>query len=157
MQNYLQNAELLVETIGKFPTFHDAEVLEISLKRSAAEKLSPPRLETTIRIIEIEAQTSEEKSVYIYHQFDVQLSFTNIFGVKIENFNHQNVIDDVVVKEVESEDFRRFEGDDRLLGVVSDEEINRLKLSVKFEYCFGVEAKFLCDSIIVESVVAVAK
>lgn len=149
MENLIQNAQILAAAIGRFPTFHDAEVIELTLIRKSAEN-NFPSLETVVRVVDV--KTIGEKSELVYSKFDVKLKFVGIFGLKIENFNHQNVISDLIIKKVTDENFQPLKTDVRLLGVVGKSEIEKIKLSVKFEYCFGVEAEFLCDSAHVNSV-----
>src|SRR5687768_8660126 len=141
MKEKIQNSELLIETFGKFPTFYDAEVVQILLKRKNNGKYGPT-LEASICIINY---NSGEK-------FLVKLSFMNIFGLNLENFNYQNVLGDLYVSDFSEEFFENIKHDKRLLGVVSKTEVEGLNYYVKFEYCFGIEAKFLCSGIVIDSV-----
>lgn len=141
MQEKIQNAELLIDIFGKFPTFHDAEVAEIILKR----KDKVERCSTFEALIIISNYRTGDR-------FLVNLIFKNIFGLKLENFNHQNVLGGLYITEFSEEFFENTKHDKRLLGVVSEAEIEKLKCYVKFEYCFGIEAEFLCNEIIVDSV-----
>ncbi len=72
--------------------------------------------------------------------------------MKLENFNHQNVINGLEISNFSDNYFEKIKNDVRLLGVVSETEIERLNFYVKFEYCFGVEAEFLCQSVVIDSV-----
>src|SRR5215203_3260126 len=140
MKAKIQNAELLINAFGQFPTFHDAEVVQILLKRKNNREYCPT-LEALIRI-------SNYKTG---NKFLVNLLFKYIFGLKLENFNHQNVLGDLYITEFSEEFFEKSKHDKRLLGVVSKAEIERLNYYVKFEYCFGIEAEFLCGEIIIDS------
>jgi hypothetical protein len=89
-----------------------------------------------------------------YHNID--LTFTAIFGLKLENFNHQNVLGSLVISEFSGKLPDNLCQDVRLLGVVSRAEIDNLKFYIKFDYCFGIEADFFCKSVIVNSVTRVS-
>jgi Immunity protein 50 len=141
MQKYIKNAELLIQKFGYFPIFHDAEVIEISLKRRFEGKLCPT-LSTLIQITNYKTKES----------FLVELLFKSIFGLRLENFNHQNVLNDLLISEFSQEFFDKIKTDERLMGVVGKRELENLNYYVKFEYDFGIEAEFLCGEIILESV-----
>ncbi|MDQ6788168.1 MAG: immunity 50 family protein [Acidobacteriota bacterium] len=141
MEGKIQNIELLTNIFGKFPSFHDAEVVQIILKRKENNKFCPI-LEVLINI----------KQYHLGNSFLVNLKFTNIFGLKLENFNHQNVLGNLDIEEFSDQYWETIKNDSRLLGVVSQNEIERLNFYIKFHYCFGVEAELLCDEVIVDSV-----
>ena len=141
MENKIKNIELLTNIFEKFPSFHDAEVLQITLKRKEDGKFCPI-LETLIDI----------KHYGLDNSFLVNLKFKGIFGLKLENFNHQNVLGNLSIQNFSEEYWESIKRDSRLLGVVSQKEIDRLNFYVKFHYCFGMEAEFLCNEVIVDSV-----
>lgn len=141
MKEKIQNVELLINAFGKFPTFHDAEVVQILLKRKNDGKYCP----TLEALILISNYNAGEK-------FLINLIFKYIFGLKLENFNHQNVLSDLYITDFSENFYEDTKHDKRLLGVVSQEEISRLNYYVKFEYCFGIESEFLCNEVIVGSV-----
>lgn len=135
----IQNAELLTKLFERFPSFHDSEVVQVILDRKVEGKVCPT-LTAKIRVFDAKINCL------------ATLKFFYIFGLKLENFNHQNVLGDLEIKAVEREDFESFENDKRLLGIVSKDEVGRQNFKVKFYFCFGVEADFLCSTILVEDV-----
>lgn len=141
MKDFIQNADLLIDAFGKFPTFHDAEVIEMNLKRRTKDELFP----ILSSLIYIKNYKTGEK-------FVINLVFKSIFGLKLENFGHQNVLGNLFISEFSDEFFNETKKDKRILGVVGKAEIERLNYYVKFEYCFGVEAEFLCGEIVMDSV-----
>ncbi len=141
MESKIKNIELLTDIFEKFPSFHDAEVLQITLKRKDDGKFCPI-METLIDI----------EHYGLGNSFLVNLKFKGIFGLKLENFNHQNVLGNLSIEKFSDEYLESIKRDSRLLGVVSQKEIDRLNFHVKFHYCFGVEAEFLCNEVIVDSV-----
>ena len=155
MENFIQNSNLLIDAVGKFPTFHDAEVLEITLKRKDGAK-SSPTLQTIIRIVRLIEQIKDEKVSLLHLKYDVDLTFTDICGLKLENFNHQNVLSDLYVSDFSDEYWNSIKDDPGMRDVVSQSESDRLNYYVKFEYCYGIEAEFLCGSITANSVTQIA-
>ena len=146
METFIKDSDLLIQAFGKFPTFHDAEVVEISLKRHFGEELCP----TLFAFIRIKNYQTNEI-------FLVNLIFKSIFGLRLENFNHQNVLGDLLISDFSEELFEKIKNDERLLGVVGERKLENLNYYVKFEYCFGVEAEFLCGEIILKSVRKIEK
>jgi hypothetical protein len=151
MKYDIQNVELLTNVFGKFPSFHDAEVIQIILKSKKNDKLCPT-LEALIRSYEMSSKQDEQGKNLYKHHYLVNLKFKYIFGLKLENFNHQNVLGSLIISEFSNEYWESIKQDSRLLGVVGKQEIERLNFHVKFEYCFGIEAEFLCSEVVVESV-----
>jgi hypothetical protein len=145
MKGDIQNSELLIDVFGKLPSFHDAEVVQIMLKRNENNKRCPT-LEGLINV----------KQYNLGRSFLINLKFTNIFGLKLENFNHQNVLGDLEIEDFSNEYWETIKNDSRLLGLVSQNEIERLNFHIKFHYCFGIEAEFLCEEVIVDSVAQIA-
>lgn len=141
MENKILNSEVLVDIFGKFPSFHDSEVVQIIIKRKESGKFCP----TPEALISI-------KHYGLDNSFLVKLSFKYIFGLKLENFNHQNVLASLSIESFSEEHLESIKQNSRLLGVVNQEEIERLNFHVKFHYCFGVEAEFLCNDVIIDSV-----
>jgi len=146
MEKNIQNTELLIDIFGKFPSFHDAEVVQITIKRKNEGEYCP----TLNALISIKNYNSSDN-------FLVDLKFKGIFGLKLENFNHQNVLGHLEIEEFSDEYFEKLKDDDRLLGVVNNQEVERLNLYIKFYYCFGIEAEFLCQSVSIESVKVLSK
>ncbi len=146
MEKNIQNTEILIDIFGKFPSFHDAEVVQVAIKRKDSGEYCP----TFNALIKINNHNSGD-------DFLVDLKFKSIFGLKLENFNHQNILGDLEIREFSDKYFEELKSDDRLLGVVGNQEIERLNLYVKFYYCFGIEAEFLCQSVSIESVKVLSK
>ncbi|UWQ81548.1 immunity 50 family protein (plasmid) [Leisingera sp. S132] len=84
----------LIKWFGRVPGFHDAEVLDLHLKRSGKSKLS----------IHTRNMTSEIENGYYRLEKHAVVTFTmdRIFELEIEGFNHQNVIGGLSLKRVRS-------------------------------------------------------
>jgi hypothetical protein len=147
----IQNVELVINAFGKFPSFHDAEVIRITLEREY-DGAKCPALHALIRGFAYTPIENDPDKKFLRTNYDVNLIFTDLFGLKLENFNHQNVLGELTISDFSRDHLDRLRGDDRLLGLVSKQQIDDLRFYVKFEYCFGIEAEFLCESVIVGSV-----
>lgn len=147
----IQNVELLIETFGKFPSFHDAEVVRVILERKY-DGANSPTMNALIRGFAYTPIEDDPDKKFLRTDYDVNLTFSGIFGLKLENFNHQNVLGHLYITDFSVDHLDRLRGDYRLLGLVKQEQINDLQFYIKFEYCFGIDAEFLCESVIVDSV-----
>lgn len=147
----VQNVELLINAFGKFPGFHDAEVVRVTLEREY-NGVKCPTIHALIRGFAYTPIENNPDKKFLRTDYDVNLIFRGILGLKLENFNHQNVLNELIISDFSRDGLERLRGDDRLLGLVSKQQIDDLRFHVKFEYCFGIDAEFLCESIIVDSV-----
>src|SRR4051812_3417867 len=73
-------SEKLTSVLGSWPAFHDAEIVKVELSREAKGKAAEPNATFYIR--------------YMDKQNDllVQLRFVRVEDLRLEDFNHQNVI-----------------------------------------------------------------
>jgi hypothetical protein len=68
------DAELLIERYGDWPTFHDAEVIRLELRRDSV-------------CLELDLLTQDRKPDLI-----VRLIFDGVWDVELGGFNHQNAL-----------------------------------------------------------------
>lgn len=146
----IEDYKLLEATIGTAPTFHDSEIVRIVLE-SRAEEETVPTLSAIIRVA-VYAGEQSETGKSKYDKYNVHLSFADIFGLRLENFNHQNVLEDLIISKFDGEVPAKLLQDIRLRGFIVPQTIEDIRFHVKFAYCFGVEADFFCTSIKVVSV-----
>lgn len=151
MRNNVRNVELLINAFGEFPSFHDAEAVRVTLER-VYDGASCPTMHVLIRGFAYAPIENDLDKNFLRTDYDVRLIFTGIFGLKLENFNHQNVLGKLEIQDFSGELPDRLRGDERLLGLVKRQQIDDLRFHVKFEYCFGIDAEFFCESVIVDSV-----
>ena len=128
IEKQITNAEKLTTIYGSWPTFHDAEVLQITLSRD--EDLQPqkiywkgPSLTAKIHLF-IESPNSRETIA--------TLRFSEIDNLKLEGFNHQNAILSLDIKESPTHERSRTEYP---------------ILRVKIKEAFGLSATFHCHAI----------
>ncbi len=127
MKAAIVNSHLLEDIFGYFPSFHDAEVLRVTLYReSAVRKL--PTLEAQIHVFEITPEIENEHYVLKNHTL-VTFRFSEIDELSWNGFNHQNVLSDLIIKDI------------------SDHQLERLKFEVQFDGIDDIDLHFRCRSI----------
>ena len=82
----IEGSHQLVEWLGAWPSFHDAEILEMFLTRRGISwmKVCCP----------FPARTSELRNIV------VTLKMTEVFDLDLKEFNHQNVIFDLQIQTI---------------------------------------------------------
>jgi Immunity protein 50 len=133
IETEIQNSHLLTDIFGRFPSFHDAEVLRITLERGSVQSFSP-YLQATIHVFEMTSQIDERGRYVLKNHAAVTFRFAEIYELSLEDFNQQNVLQGLYIVDA------------------SDRQLERIKFEVALEGIHGVTAKFLCNSISVESV-----
>jgi hypothetical protein len=128
IEDKIKNSELLVETIGKFPTFHDSEVVQIVLDRGCK-----PTLLARIYVLKLLGKQDNEAH-FDWCRYLVELRFSDIAELALRGFGHQNVLSDLYIEEL------------------ADNDSGATRYEVVFEYCYGVEAIFTCSEIAVDAV-----
>lgn len=92
------NAQALVELFGGWPSFHDAEVYNVSL--DSGQRLDGcARLRLDVHVFETERPPSGDAVRFLNHSL-VTLEFDEIEAVELDGFGPQNVLDDLVLEEV---------------------------------------------------------
>jgi len=93
----IHGSEKVIEALGAWPSFHDAEVISFSLSRAlpVAAKSQVANLSVHVRrYTEVGAGTADYDLV-ITKSILVNFSFHGLSDVSISEFNHQNVIDSI--------------------------------------------------------------
>jgi hypothetical protein len=129
-QAQIQNSDLLTDIFGRWPSFHDCEVLRILLDRDDRW----PYLEAAIHVFEMTPQIEGGAYVLKNHTL-VTIRFIEIYQLKLDDFNHQNVLWGLNIADI------------------SNRQMERINFEVSFGGTFGVSADFQCNAIRVESVV----
>ena len=133
IESKIQNSHLLTDMFGEFPSFHDAEVLRVTLERG--DKLGfEPSLEALINTWQFAGGVDERGYLSSKNDVLVSFRFAKIAEVNLDGFNQQNVLFHLEIIEL------------------SEPAENEAKFKVVFLGCFGIEAEFYCDSISIESV-----
>lgn len=115
-ESYVQNASLVTGFFGKWPSFHDAEVLSIELDRTG------PTIVFHLYVFEMSGDRDEHG--YYKQQKHCVITFrcTGIEDLNICEFNEQNVIAGLAVENIQN----------GLRTVLSS--------------CYGISAKWKCQT-----------
>jgi len=97
----IKNAAAITAIFGRWPSFHDAEIVSVSLTR---EGENGPLLETVIHVFDATAEVDREGRYVLKNHTLVRLRFSGVQeDVSIRWFNHQNVISSLHLAPHESE------------------------------------------------------
>lgn len=126
----IENSEAVTSLFGYWPSFHDAEVLQISISRFSAHG-GGPSLSADIHVFEMTNQVNSD-GYYICHKHSVvTLLFQGLDELTLDGFNHQNALSELSIAEAEP-------------GGV---------LRVNFDSAYGLESELTCRAVKVVSVV----
>jgi hypothetical protein len=80
--------ELLIEHLGRWPTFHDFEVISISLERAPWLSTATSDLRATFYVYDLEKapEAPDRKQAF------AEILFEHVAELNIQGFNHQNPI-----------------------------------------------------------------
>ena|SRR5438552_4170838 len=126
-------SKLVTNVFGYWPSFHDAEVVRLTLERSESVP-SGAELATEVHVFEITSEVDARGSYVCRHHVLVSFRFKEVHDVRIEGFNHENAIMGLRIVDVRSR------------------QLEAIRYEVDFAGTFGVSASFLCRDVIVESV-----
>ena len=84
----------LLDWFGRVPSFHDAEIIDLHLKRCGS---------STLRIHAWNMTDKVKKGYFVLEKHAVvEFSIDRITNLNLGDFNHQNVIDKLVLSRMES-------------------------------------------------------
>ncbi len=142
IESLVQGSEKLLAIFGRWPSFHDAEVMEIRLARKPKESggKRDRGVELFARIHTWEMTNEVDSSGYyvLKNHTLVTFRFSGVEELKLEGFNHQNVIFGLTIQPKENSD------------------VGSSKFHVEFHPNFGVDAIFDCSAIEVVDAAAMA-
>jgi hypothetical protein len=93
-----EHASNLVSVFGRWPSFHDAEVLRLSLDRSGEEG---PTLDVVIHVFEMTTEIDAKGFYVLKNHTELTLRFTHVVLSRLQWFNHQNVLSSLEVEELD--------------------------------------------------------
>jgi hypothetical protein len=128
---HVENAEAVTCIFGRWPSFHDAEVLSMHFDRTGEDG---PSLEVRVHVFNMTSEVDERGYFVLTNHTLVTFRFANIILRELRWFNAQNSLSGIGIEEVDPS-----ASDGRTLGV-------------SFDANYGVEADLLCDRITVRSV-----
>ncbi|MBI3847584.1 MAG: hypothetical protein HY292_23370 [Planctomycetes bacterium] len=102
-----ENAERLISVFGRWPSFHDAEIVRIALERGGPDG---PSLAAQIHVFAMTPEVDARGYYGSKNHTLTTLRFCRIRLRELTDFNHQNVIFDLEVSEIDppSNEGRRF-------------------------------------------------
>lgn len=127
----VENAEALTDIFGRWPSFHDAEVLSIHLDRADEDG---PSLEARVHVFGMTNEVDDRGYFLLTNHTLITLRFSNIILRYLRWFNEQNSLSGLGIEQVDPA-----ENEGRTLGV-------------SFDSNYGVELDLLCNRITVRSV-----
>jgi hypothetical protein len=132
IESLVAGSEKLLAIFGRWPSFHDAEVMEIRLARKPKESggRRDRGVELFARIHTWDMTNEVDSSGYyvLKNHTLVTFRFSRIEELKLEGFNHQNVIFGLTIQQLENPGSENS------------------KFHVEFDPSFGVDAIFECTA-----------
>ncbi len=128
----VENSGLLVNIFGYWPSFHDAEVLEMNLDRGVDGV--DQSLTARIHLFEMTRVVASDGRLLFRNHVVARFLFRGVVDLVLNGFNHQNVIEGLLIE-------------------VSDDggKIPE-SIVVDFDGCYGVECSFRCKAVSLLSV-----
>jgi hypothetical protein len=130
IESLIVGSEKLTNIFGYWPSFHDAEVLELHFWRGhidiGQQIYDFPVLILKIHLWELTNQTNSEGYLVLRHHTLTTLRFRDVEDFQMQGFNHQNAI--------------------FALSMVRQERTERPSpyFSIELEPAFGISASFKC-------------
>lgn len=129
---FIEGSHKLIEVIGEWPSFDDAELISLCLDRTDGSPHIPgsnsPTLSMTIRLV--------ETGYYL-----TEIRFNNVENLELSDFSYQNEIKEIAFDRTSPNKWD------------PDGKLGTAKLLVEVEAHCGMQAKFQCRSAAVLSVV----
>jgi hypothetical protein len=133
IQAFIEGSKKLIDIFSYWPSFHDAEVLELTFWRGNVEPEAGqyvfPVLSVTLHVWELSNEANEanpQGNLVRRHHTLTKLRFHDVDGFRMEGFNHQNAILSLSLTREE-----RSQGPSPVLVV-------------HFDPAFGMRATFTC-------------
>jgi hypothetical protein len=133
IESLIQGSDKLLAIFGRWPSFHDAQVIEIQLLRKPAGQRGShnnyPYLLAKIHVREMTKEVDARGYFVLKNHTLVTMRFSGMQGLKLEGFNDGNVIFGLEIQPNESADHANS------------------KFHVEFDPSLGVGAIFDCSAI----------
>ena len=133
IESLIKGSEKLLAVFGRWPSFHDAEVIEIQLSRvragSRSNRYEGPLLLARVHTWDITNDVDSTGHYVLKNHTLVTLRFSDVRELKLEGFNHQNAIFGLTIQPKETTN-------------PTDS-----KFHIEVDPSFGVDATFDCASV----------
>ncbi len=131
IEKKIKNSNLLTQVFGRWPCFHDAEVISFEFFRDA---VSEPNVRAKLHVFEMTSEVDQRGFFVLTNHKIATFLFSCIDQSSVSDFNQQNVLMDLAIADI------------------SSRQLDSLKFEVHFASSFGIEASFKCRAIEVEAV-----
>jgi hypothetical protein len=100
----LEGESKILSAFGYFPTFHDAEIVVICLNRNSTPELAYPTvsIEFTLHGWELTSEITSTGHYRLSKHHLVRFRFDGVDEVDLRDFNHQNVLFELKIFEIDS-------------------------------------------------------
>jgi hypothetical protein len=94
IEKYIGGSEKLTTIFGRWPSFHDAEVIDLHLREGDPAENRPPLpvLTTKVHLWELTNEIDAQGYYVLRHHTLATLRFHDVLDLKMKGFTHQNVI-----------------------------------------------------------------
>jgi len=123
----------LIQVFGRWPSFHDAEVIRCVLERADSHGAGPS-IGADVHVFEMSREVGTDGAYVLKNHRLVSFRFAGVDKVSLDGFNHQNVLSALAILDIR------------------DRQMESLKYEVKFISSFGMGARFLCREVTIERV-----
>ncbi|HEY2170574.1 MAG TPA: Imm50 family immunity protein [Candidatus Angelobacter sp.] len=131
----IHESHLLTDIFGRWPSFHDAEVVSMELCRNLTG-IPRPTLKARIHAFEMTSEVNNRGYYVLRNHVLVGFIFRAIDEFSMNGFNQQNALWSLDILDITSR------------------QLEFLEFEVHFASSFGVEATFKCHSVEIETVEA---
>ena len=132
----IKGGEKLTEVFGRWPSFHDAEVLRLHFERVASGEGHGPTVECTIHVWEMTNEVDEKGYFVLKNHVLTTFRFVEVSESTFNGFNHQNVLWALEIQDI------------------SSRQLERIKYCVTFPTSYGLEGSLKCLDVEVLEVIA---
>jgi hypothetical protein len=134
----ITGSERIVKVFGHWPSFHDAEVLSLRLARGTQENegSAAPSMEMVIHAFEMTDEVSPRGTYVLRKHVLVHFRFNDIVDLKLEDFNHQNVLLRLCIFDIR------------------EDQLEKIYFEIRMDSSFGLNGGCKCKSVEVVDVKA---
>jgi len=133
IESLIPGSEKLLAIFGRWPSFHDAEVIQIQLSRvhagNRSNRYEGPLLFARVHTWDITNEVDSTGHYVLKNHTLVTLRFSDVRELKLEGFNHQNAIFGLTIQPKKANN-------------PTDP-----KFHIELDPSFGVDATFDCASV----------
>jgi hypothetical protein len=125
----IRNNERLISIFGRWPSFHDAEVVWLRLDRRATALGDGPTVEALIHAFEMTSEVNPAGYYVLQNHVLVHLRFSRVVESILDGFNLQNALNGLSIEDI------------------THRQMERLNFEVTLDAAFGLEASFQCEGV----------